>query len=119
MAVSDDVTEIVRILNEEGFGVLAGEVLAEINLGRELERGGFVEDEDAAVSRSPTSEEEQLQQVTHILRLRLVEPARKLADAEMIAGHLSHREAVRIRFVDPEDRPGEGGAASARGRATR
>ena len=46
MAVSDDVTEIVRILNEEGFGVLAGEVLAEINLGREFIRGGFVEDED-------------------------------------------------------------------------
>ena len=67
-------------------------------------------DKDATVSRSPTSEEEQLQQATHILRLRLVEPARKLADAEMIAGHLSHREAVRIRFVDPEDRPGKGGA---------
>ena len=33
MAVCDDATEIVRILNEEGFGVLAGEVLAEINLG--------------------------------------------------------------------------------------
>ena len=54
---------------------------------------------------SPTSGEEQLQQVTHILRLRLVDQARKLADAEMIAGHLSHREAIRIRFVDPEDRP--------------
>jgi hypothetical protein len=110
MAVSDDVTEIVRILNEEGFGVLAGEVLAEINLGREIVRVWPVEDEDATVSRSHTSEEEQLQQATHILRLPLVEPARKLADAEMIAGHLSHREAVRIRFVDPEDRPGKGGA---------
>ena len=85
-------------------------VLAEINLGREIVRCWHVEDEDATVSRSPTSEEEQLQQATHILRLRLVEPARKLADAEMIAGHLSHREAVRIRFVDPEDRPGKGGA---------
>jgi hypothetical protein len=62
MAVSDDVTEIVRILNEEGFGVLAGEVLAEINLGREIVRGWHVEDEDATVSRSHTSEEEQLQQ---------------------------------------------------------
>ncbi len=110
MAVSDDVIEIVRILSEEGFGVLAGEVLAEINLGREVVRDGFGEDEDAALSRLPTSEEEQLQQVTNILRLRLVEPARKLADAEMIAGRLSHREAIRIRFVDPEDRPSEGGA---------
>ena len=67
--------------------------------------------EDAAVSRSPTSGEEQLQEVMRILRLRLVEPARKLADAEMIAGRLSHRRAVRIRFVDSGDRPGEGGAS--------
>ena len=34
MAVSDNATEIVRILNEQGFGLLAGEVPAEINLGR-------------------------------------------------------------------------------------
>ena len=34
MAVSDDVFEIVRILDEEGYSVLAGELLAEINLGR-------------------------------------------------------------------------------------
>jgi hypothetical protein len=34
MAVSDDVIDIVRVLTEEGFGVLAGEVLSEINLGR-------------------------------------------------------------------------------------
>jgi hypothetical protein len=110
MAVSADVIEIVRILDEEGFGVLAGEVLSEINLGREVVQDEIGEDEDAALSRSPTSEEEQLQEVMHILRLRLVEPARKLADAEMIAGRLTHREAVRIRFVDPEDRPGDGGA---------
>jgi hypothetical protein len=106
MAVIDEVFEIVRILDEEGYGVLAGEVLAEINLGREV----IGEDGDAAVPRSPISEEEQLQEVRNILRLRLVEPARKLADAEMIAGRLSHRGAVRIRFVDPEDQPGEGAA---------
>jgi hypothetical protein len=106
MAVSEDVFQILRILDEEGYGVLAGELLAEINLGREV----IGEDDDAAVSRSPTSEAEQLQEVTHILRLRLVEPARKLADAEMIAGRLSHRGAVRIRFIDSGDQPGEGGA---------
>jgi hypothetical protein len=91
--------------------VLAGELLAEINLGREIIQDVIVDGEDAAVSRSPTSGEEQLQEVVRILRLRLVEPARKLADAEMIAGRLSHRRAVRIRFVDSGDRPGEGGAS--------
>jgi hypothetical protein len=109
MAVSDDVFEIVRILDEEGYGVLAGELLAEINLGREVVQDVIGEDGDPAVSRSPTSEEEQLQEVMHILSLRLVEPARKHADAEIIAGRLSRRGAVRIRFVDSEAQLGEGG----------
>ena len=117
MAVSDDVFEIVRILDEEGFGVLAGEVLSEINLGREVVQDEIGDDEDAAITRSATSEEEQFQEVVHILRLRLVEPARKLADAEMTAGRLSHRGAVRIRFVHSEDQPGEGGARLSRGDA--
>ena len=37
MPVSEEVMELVRILDEEGFGALAGELLTEVNLGREGE----------------------------------------------------------------------------------
>ena len=36
MATSEDLLEIVAILAAEGFGALAGELLVEVNLGREL-----------------------------------------------------------------------------------
>ena len=52
MRVSDDVMELVELLNEEGFGVLAGDLLTEISLGREPDE--HADDElDAAVEAEP------------------------------------------------------------------
>ena len=36
MPVSPDLIELVRLLDKEGFGTLAGELLTEIALGREV-----------------------------------------------------------------------------------
>lgn len=40
MPVSHDVMEIIRVLDEEGFGFLASELLAEVTLGIELDLDG-------------------------------------------------------------------------------
>ena len=108
MAIESTVMDIVRILDEKGFGWLAGELMTEIDLGRELDGEGFKsvegaeEDEERpAARRVPIPPEEQLGVAISILRLRLVEPARALAEAERIAGPFGDSEAVRIRFVGP------------------
>lgn len=130
MPVNVDVLQIVRILNEEGFGALAGELLMEISMGRELDLGGSgdtvkenfrssVDDFllDPKPRREPIPDNEQLGEVVQFLRLRLVEPVRRLAEAERIASELlrggfSERElggtaakmlttAISISFVDP------------------
>jgi hypothetical protein len=119
MAVNAEVMELVRLLDEEGFGWLAGELLSEISLGREtaqdaaqkiLVADGEDEDEAELVERVEIPDAEQLGEAVHFLRLRLVEPARALAEAERIAGALSDREAIRVAFVDgngaPDDRFG-------------
>lgn len=36
MAVSEDLIDLVKLLDAEGYGVLAGELLVEVNLGREV-----------------------------------------------------------------------------------
>lgn len=38
MAISEEVRQIIFILEEEGFGALAGELLTEISLGHEVEK---------------------------------------------------------------------------------
>jgi len=125
MPVNTDVMQIVRILEEEGFGALAGELLTEINLGRELDdddgakihKSGASADDDSEVEalprREPIQEDEQLGDAVRFLRLRLVEPVRRLAEAERIAAELSReqdqsgkqpqapRKAIKIAFVDP------------------
>jgi hypothetical protein len=108
------VRQIIRILEEEDFGALAGELLTEISLGRpvekRLEQGSHESDADGAdndetvLVRVPFADEEQLPESVQFLRLRLVEPIRAFAEAERIAGSLAGAQGVRIRFVDPEDR---------------
>jgi hypothetical protein len=111
MATSEELRRIITILDEEGFGALAGELLAEISLGREVEvpapasePNKGADDRDTLVVRVPLSEREQLAQAMSMLRLRLVEPVRALAEAERIAGELAEAPGVRIRFIDPEQR---------------
>ena len=181
--------DLVRILDEEGFGALAGELLTEVNLGREgeeyegdqtqpdapdlFETAPDVEDapdEDAdeeeaaagpdwilldnetkvqrryvdldggrgraAAPAQPIPLETQLGFALELLRLRLIEPMRRLADAEQMAGQIAAESEradrgrslrrveedaptgvvpVRIAFVDTRgtepptarDRPGD------------
>ncbi len=111
MAVSEEVRQIVFILEEEGFGALAGELLTEMNLGREVEKFVVSEQDsdrasepEAVVVRVPIAEDDQLREAMAFLRLRLVLPIRAFAEAERIAGQLGREGGVRIRFIDPEGR---------------
>lgn len=127
MPVSPDVMTVVRILDEEGFGALAGELLTEVATGRELdtdsgdvdappenlkaetpagsmERLVTLDDEsvrlqlyfdtdgglgDPEVRRESIPESEQLAHAMAFLKLRLVEPMRRLAEAERLAGEIA------------------------------
>ncbi len=136
MTVSRDVMILVGILEEEGFGALAGEMLTEITLGREVSsaprpqtRDRDLDDhrDEARPKREPIPEDQQLAVALEIVRLRIVEPVRRLAEAERIAGDLAPRPVVatvepaaerkrvvpvRIEFVNAE-----GDAASGFGRS--
>lgn len=122
MAVSPDLIELVQLLDEEGFGTLAGELLTEIALGREVdweaeaedpdetgevERSGPERIADLPPPREPIPEGEQLKLAAEFLRLRLVEPIRRLAEAESIAGELAGEapmvkgESAQIVAPDP------------------
>lgn len=136
MAVSPEVIELVQLLDGEGFGMLAGELLTEIALGRETDEESATEDVGGAAQttlaeplrfadvpppRQPIPEGEQLAFAAEFLRLRLVEPILRLAEAEDIAGALALEglnqgedvrkatatDPVRIKFTRPEgdDRP--------------
>lgn len=118
MAINADVMEFIRILDEEEFGWLAGELLSEISLGRERdgapdqkayrEVDGDENDGDAElVAREPIPDGEQLRAAVEIMRLRLVAPARALAEAENIAAALTDREGRRIAFVEADGAPDE------------
>lgn len=107
MRVSDDVMELVELLNEEGFGVLAGELVMEISLGRELEESPEATDdlqgqagetfaEDTAIVRVPIDEKDQLGAALTFLELRLVEPVKRMAEAERIAGRLATTSAEPV-----------------------
>jgi len=131
LRVSEDVMELVELLNEEGFGLLAGELLTEISLGRELDEGDDVDDaehfgdeelvgfaDERGLAREPIPENEQLRVALMFLRLRLVEPVRRMAEAEAIAGRLAEDQvtgrtprqtapAARILFEPVGDSRGE------------
>lgn len=111
MAISKDVRQIIFILEEEGFGALAGELLTEISLGREVEKEAYVEDRsdkagvvETVVLRVPIEEPDQLQVAMDILRSRLVLPVRAFVEAEKIASEFVGDGQVRIGFIDPEQR---------------
>jgi hypothetical protein len=95
MAISEEVRQIIFILEEEGFGALAGELLSEISLGREVEKE-IPSDEQASRSvdietviiRVPIEEGDQLREAMNFIRTRLVLPVRAFAEAERIASGL-------------------------------
>ncbi|MGO8154268.1 hypothetical protein AB9F36_31050 [Rhizobium leguminosarum] len=101
MAVNEQVMDLVALLDKEGFSVLAGEILMEIALGRESEFG----DGDRAYERIPIPDDEQLREAVNLLKLRLTEPARRLAEAEKIAGGLNGGGIVPIIFIDTNGEP--------------
>jgi hypothetical protein len=107
MAISEELREIIFILEDEGFGALAGELLTEISLGTEVEKDivsaeeGRDSERETAVVRVPIAEEDQLRDAMEFLRLRLVLPVRAFAEAERLAGQLAGDGGVRIRFIDP------------------
>lgn len=116
--VSEDVMELVQLLSEEGFAILAGELLTEIGLGREPDE--FDSDEEAPVrpdqttdraegdvGRVPFGPDAQLDFALEFLELRLVAPVRALAEAEAIAGQLAvpDVEAGTVKDADGIGRP--------------
>lgn len=123
MATSLDLRRLLAILDIEGFGYFAGEILAEISAGRVVESKpdpetkavstrdrtshvtGDVTDEDSEdepLNRVPIPLEDQLGEAIAMLRFRLIEPARRLAEAERLASELMDRDAVRFDFRDDE-----------------
>jgi hypothetical protein len=129
MQVSDDVMELVQLLNEENFGVLAGELLIEISRGREIEdpdddeveaspqpsgEDWFTESEKMDL-REPIPEDEQLDVALKFLESRLVGSMRHWAKAEAIAGCLASSPEADAEVnlgddldhqsaIDPDDR---------------
>ncbi|HEV7436107.1 MAG TPA: hypothetical protein VGO22_14700 [Pseudorhizobium sp.] len=104
MAINEDVMTIIRILNEEGFGVLAGDVMVEISQGRdqrELDEESLDTEKADYDAREPIAPEDQLSAAMQILHRRLVAPAKALAEAERLLGEIGEGNPVRIRFVDP------------------
>src|SRR3546814_4381484 len=103
------VRQTILILEEEGFGALAGELLTEISLGREVEKEAYLEDRsdkagavETVVLRVPIEEPDQLQVAMDILRSRLVLPVRAFVEAEKIASELVGDGQIRIGFIDTD-----------------
>lgn len=104
MAIDEDVMKIISILNEEGFGILAGDLMVEISQGRdqrELDEEALDTEKADYDARSPIASEDQLPAAMQILHRRLVAPAKALAEAERLLGELGQGKPVRIRFIDP------------------
>ena len=105
MAVQPDVLELVQILAEEGFGTVAGDLLAEISMRSDVD-GAFNDEidpgEDKVAASHWLADEDQLGEALRIVRLRLVEPARHLAQGERIAASLADAAAAPIRFTQPD-----------------
>lgn len=94
MATSQLTWQIITLLDEEGLGLLAAELLADSNLDRLLE---------SASDSSPdggSTEEVEARKVVAWLQRRLVEPARALSEAERIAGELQVRPKLPASEVN-------------------
>lgn len=120
MALTSDIRDLVRILDEEGFGAMAGELMTELSLGRPVEKE---QEDDEPPARQPIADEEQIAFAIDFLRQRLVMPIAAFAEAETIAAEMSNGEPVKIEFVDPLEGTiaepisrGEAGDASMAGR---
>lgn len=111
--VSEDVMELVQLLSEEGFAILAGELLTEIGLGSEPDEFDPNEDNpvwldqasdraESDIGRVPLSPDAQLDFALGFLELRLVTPVRALAEAEAIAGELAVPEGEAGTGKDAE-----------------
>lgn len=117
--ISRDVRRLVLVLEAEGYGFLAGEILSEVDSGRLVPsddsgddvpmKAGFDIDripdgrsEDRPCRRERIPLDEQLAEAIKILRLRLVEPARRLAEAERLAGGLTIGEPVRFALTEDD-----------------
>ncbi|MBE1528958.1 hypothetical protein GGC65_003414 [Sphingopyxis sp. OAS728] len=102
MAVSDDVLDLTRLLNEAGFGAIAGELLTEIDRGRLEERPDPLGDDEAnsVLVSVPYEEAEQFKAAIEMMRARLIAPARAFAEAERFASKLAGKP-TEIHFVDP------------------
>ncbi|HWE99127.1 MAG TPA: hypothetical protein VG248_04970 [Caulobacteraceae bacterium] len=108
MRVSEDVFELAQILNEAGFGELAGELISEIGVDQpEADEGaGAAEDGFAAVP-SVASDQDQLREALQFIALRLVEPMRRINEATNLASELSRNKDVVFKFVrTAADQPG-------------
>lgn len=110
MALSDDLKHIIVILEEEGFGAIAGELMTEISLGRPIEKKKEDLDDARSVNLETTifrvqiEQSDQVMEAMDFLRQRLVAPVRAFAEAERIAGDIFGDKALRIRFIDPDER---------------
>src|SRR5580765_1985788 len=101
MPATRDLLWLIAILDTEGFGELAGEILTEISAGRIVqdETDPNVSEDDSPPKRVPFGPEEQLREAIVLLRARLTEPAIRLAEAEEIAGRLMDSSPIRVVFV--------------------
>ncbi len=116
MPVLATIMELVQLLEAEGFGIVAGELLTEMSLGREvnpdsdgqpnLGTDGGDKYADLPPTREPIPEPEQLEAAVEFLRLRLVEPVRRLAAAEEIAGKLLYKQSQQLTAQPPTISPG-------------
>jgi hypothetical protein len=105
MATDPDVLQLVAILESEGFGLVAGELLAEVNQGPEVEvsRASDGAAPESDIVRKAVPEDHQFAFAVEFLRDRLVVPAQRTAEAERLAGQLGEGEPISIRFLTPGD----------------
>lgn len=123
LADDESVLQVVRILMDEGFETLAGELLIAVasrRAGPTAEQDDEDEESLTANKRrrtapAPGFEPTDLEFAMDFIHRRLVEPARALAEAERIAGALVGGPPSEIRFVDAsgEDSFSERGLAPA------
>lgn len=98
MKVSSDVLQLATILEETGFGWMAGEIVSEISLGRCRTSDDPTLDEQ---ERDPIPDDEQLSVAIDMVISRLVAPARAFSAAERYCARLHKGAPSKIVFVDP------------------
>ncbi len=99
--------ELIQLLQEEDFGFLAGELLIELTtrylVSPEIETES--QDQSQVPEGVAFKSDSDLDFAIRFLKLRLIEPARRLSEAERLAGSLQDGPPLEIRFADPEREP--------------